>query len=81
MTAGRERRAGPSDRRPIESRCHVVVLRLWVVCAAGKSTPLSFLALFRRGGRMRTLAAVQLLSDLSETSGRTDRGAAALVEL
>lgn len=45
------------------------------------STPLSALTLFARGRYMRCLAILQVLMDLSETSGRPDRGAAALVEL
>jgi MFS family permease len=45
------------------------------------STPLSALTLFARGRYMRSLAIIQVLMDLSETAGRPDRGAAALVEL
>jgi MFS family permease len=46
-----------------------------------QSTPLSALTLFARGRYMRSLATLQVLMDLSETAGRPDRGAAALVEL
>ena len=45
------------------------------------STPLSALTLFARGRYLRSLAILQVLMDLSETAGRPDRGAAALVEL
>jgi DHA1 family tetracycline resistance protein-like MFS transporter len=46
-----------------------------------QSTPFSALALFVRGRYLRSLAIIQILMDLTETAGRPDRGAAALVEL
>lgn len=45
------------------------------------SSPFSVLTLFTRGRYMRSLACLQVLMDFSETAGRPDRGAAALVEL
>ena len=45
------------------------------------STPFTAFSLFRKGRYMASLSVIQVLMDFSETAGRPDRGAAALVEL
>jgi hypothetical protein len=44
-------------------------------------SPLSWVALFRRGKTMRSLAIIQMLMDFTETGGRSDRGVAQVSEL